>query len=95
MTQKTEVGNTSSETSQQVSDNLCYVSKENKQSFIYEKLLNTPDNFKAGKVKHFIDNWKAITSDKCLRHYVDMSYLFTLYRPHETNVTIRHLMNKK
>ena len=35
-----------------------------KQSVIYEKLLNTPDNFKAGKVKHFIDNWKAISSDK-------------------------------
>ena len=40
---------------------LCF---KRKQSFIYEKLLNTPDNFKAGKVKHFIDNWKAITSDK-------------------------------
>ena len=37
-------------------------------------LNNTPDNFKAGKVAKFVDNWKQITTDASLLTVVSQGY---------------------
>lgn len=39
---------------------------ENVKKTDYLKRINTPENFQAGKVKHFIEKWSTITTDKAV-----------------------------
>lgn len=39
---------------------------ENVRKTDYLKRINTPKNFQAGKVKHFIEKWRIITTDKAV-----------------------------
>ena len=47
----------------QTTDNIMH---ENVKKTDYLKCINTPENFQAGKVKHFIEKWRTITTDKAV-----------------------------
>lgn len=37
---------------------------------LHNTLVNTPDNFVGGKIKHFYENWSTLTSDKWILNVI-------------------------
>ena len=79
-----------------VSENLTSLSHKNNDGVSITKLLNTPENFKAGKVKLFIHKWEKITTDKTILDALNgYQLMFDTRCQQGINVTIHHLLLKK
>ena len=56
--------------------------------------MNTHDNFRAGKLKDFIDNWKVLTCDPCILKYI-MGYKIEFdEQPIQTKIPNKIVFNK-
>ena len=57
-------------------------------------VMNTHDNFRAGKLKDFIDNWKVLTCDPCILKYI-MGYKIEFdEQPIQTKIPNKIVFNK-